>query len=139
MFKAKSFLPGSMRRCDLIIEVVNGETLIYDESCHRAFCLNAIATEVWNRCNGSTSPSEIADSIKLVTNTFVSTAAVELALADFCHDGLLQPQTLMPPPPTMSRRAMAIKLGMGAAMALPVITSIVAPKAAQAYNGDVNS
>jgi hypothetical protein len=139
MSKATPFLPVPMRRYDLIIEVVNGETLIYDESCHRAFCLNAIATEVWHRCNGSTTPSEIADSIKLVTNTFVNTAVVELALADFRHDCLLQPQTLLSPPPTMSRRAMVIKLGMGAAMAPPVITSIVAPKAAQAYNGDVNS
>ena len=44
----------------LLVQRTGQETLIYDERSHRAHCLDARATRVWELCDGARSESEIA-------------------------------------------------------------------------------
>jgi hypothetical protein len=42
---------------------VDGETLLYDLDSHEAHCLNETCAAVWERCDGSSSPTEIARAL----------------------------------------------------------------------------
>src|SRR5947207_11051235 len=48
------------RRERLIIEELEGETLVYDLDSHKAHSLNASAALVWRHCDGRTTVSDIA-------------------------------------------------------------------------------
>ncbi len=49
------------RTGNLVIQQVADETLVYNMSAHRAFCLNPTAAIVWQECNGQATVTEIAD------------------------------------------------------------------------------
>ena len=63
---------------------------------------------------------------------------VLFALKELQADGLVQPTPIAGAGMTLSRRAMLQKLGVGGALLLPAVAAIVAPTAAQAYNGCVD-
>jgi hypothetical protein len=48
------------RRSQLVIKELASETLVYDESKHRAHCLNQAAAFVWKHCDGCRSISTLA-------------------------------------------------------------------------------
>jgi len=123
---------------DIAIQQVGDETLLYDERRHMAFCLNRIAAAVWNHCDGSHDPAQIANKLTLLLTHPVSTEIVEFALAQLRKDGLLQ-ETIAALHPAefagISRRSLMARAGAGAIMLLPVVAAVMAPRAAQAYNG----
>ena len=123
------------RRMDFIIETVDGETLLYDQQRHKAFCLNCIASAIWRLCDGAHNTAQIADAASVELGTAISEEAVLLAFEDFRRDDLIEPSVEPLPAAMLSRRDIAIKLGVSAAMMLPVIAAVVAPRAAQAYSG----
>jgi hypothetical protein len=61
----------------------------------------------------------------------VSAAVVELAVDQLRRSGLLN-ASVTETPGGVSRRAILKRVGIGAAVALPVVASVVAPRAAQA-------
>lgn len=144
------FLPAA-RRESIICKEVEGELLVYDLTRDKAHCLNESAAAIWKRCDGRTSVKEIAASLAKEVGTTVDERVVWLALADLRRTHLLEePQLLQPnhsdnskakPQKTsawpqamlgMSRREAVKRIGLGAAIALPVVISITAPTAAQA-------
>jgi len=122
----------------LSIQHVGQETLIYDEQTHKACCLNAVAAAVWNRCDGATTVAAIAASATLALDLPMTEDLVQLSLQELLRNGLLEASAEVILLSAVSRRQMMMKLGIGAAMAMPIIATIVAPKAAQAYNGCVD-
>jgi hypothetical protein len=126
---------------ELSIQHVGAETLIYDESRHLAFCLNRVSSAVWNRCDGVRSVPEIAAELSAEFGKPVSEEIVLLALHQLEKDQLIEPRSDTPVSPELldlaSRRQLLIKLGYGAALMVPFIAIIAAPKAAQAYFGSV--
>ena len=122
----------------LSVQHVGQETLIYDEQTHKAFCLNAMAAAVWNRCDGATTVPAIAASAAFALDLPMTEDLVQFTLQELLRDGLLDAAVDFVPVSVVSRRQMMVKLGIGAAMAMPIIATIVAPKAAQAYNGCVD-
>ena len=48
------------RSDQLLVQRTGPETLVYDERSHRAHCLDARATRIWELCNGERSDAEIA-------------------------------------------------------------------------------
>ncbi|HJS59740.1 MAG TPA: PqqD family protein [Vicinamibacteria bacterium] len=120
------------RRDGLVVERVEGETLIYDLVRHRAYCLNATASVVWNACDGSATEAQIAQRLSEALGLPADTALVELALARLDRARLLEPGGA----PSRSRiarvtrRAAMRRLGLAAA-AVPMVAGIVAPTAAQ--------
>lgn len=118
------------RKEGLTVSALDGEVLVYDPTTTRASCLNAFAAEVLVRCDGRRSPAEIARSLPFED---VDERVVEVALADLRKAALIEVEAevdalaLTGP----SRRAFFRHLGIGTAIAVPVVTGIVLPCAAQ--------
>jgi hypothetical protein len=116
-------MPPLRRRDELIVRQVADETLVYDERNHRAHCLNRAAAMVWAECNGHASPEEIAGSLASDVDV------VLLAIQKLERAQLLEPRADRQEASGLSRRELARRLGLaaGVAVALPIVSSIVAP------------
>jgi hypothetical protein len=121
------------RKQRLVIDELPDEVLVYDLDRHRAHCLNRTAALVWQQCDGKSTPAEIANRIERKLQAPCQEELVWLALRQLDRLQLLE-QTIKLPPQLlgMSRRQMIRNLGLAAAVAVPLVTSIVAPTAAQA-------
>ena len=115
------------------VQHVGDETLIYDGTRHKAFCLNKISSLVWTLADGRRTPAQIADAATSELKQPVSEEIVRFALSELKRDRLLLDESAMIDLHAISRRQMVIKLGKSAAMLLPLVTAIFAPKAAKAY------
>lgn len=139
--KAKSELPRK-RKAGLVVQELADEVLVYDSNSHRAHCLNWTASAVWKHCDGKTTPADMAGLMTIELDAPVAEELVWLGLDQLRKARLLEtPISLSPSPITaMSRREAMRRVGLAAAAALPVVTSIIAPKAAHAAscrpNGD---
>ncbi len=118
------------------VQVVGDETLIYDESRHKAFCLNGTSATVWNLCDGAHTEAEIVAAANFECDESLSLEVVRLALDELRRDELIEPTPCATP--LLSRREMAAKLGAGALVMLPVVAAVLVPKAAQALSGVVD-
>lgn len=130
---APSHLPR-MRVQGLVVDELPDEVLVYDLKRHKAHCLNQTAAMVWHHCDGRSSVAEIKTKLEKELGAPVDEQLVRLALDQLERDHLLAddivpPQAMMA---SLSRRAMVRRLGIGAAVAVPLITSIIAPTPAQA-------
>ena len=121
------------RKEGLIVEQLPDEVLVYDLDQDRAHCLNHTAAFVWQNCDGRTTTNEIASLLGQKLSTSVDENVVWLALDQLDRNNLLTSRPVAPPPPSgMNRREMVRALGLAAIVAVPVVTSIVAPTPAQA-------
>jgi hypothetical protein len=111
------------------------EVLVYDEKEHRAHCLNRTAALVWKHCDGKTPVSGIAERVGEHLSSRITDDVVWLALDQLAEFDLLTASATRPPASNLiSRRKMIRRLGLAAAISLPLITSIVSPTAAQAQS-----
>jgi Coenzyme PQQ synthesis protein D (PqqD) len=117
----------------LIVDELQDEVLVYDLDRHQAHCLNSTAALVWKHCDGQTNPPDIARRLEDKLRVPCKEDHVWLALRQLEETHLLeQPIALPPQLAGMSRRQMVRTLGVAAAVAVPLVTSIVAPPPAQA-------
>lgn len=121
------------RSSPLVVQELPGETLVYDSERHQAHCLNHSAALLWKLCDGKRSVPEIARQLEKELGTPIDETMVWYGLKQLGKFHLLEeevspPQLLM----GMSRRDFVRKAGITAAIAIPVISSIVAPTAASA-------
>jgi hypothetical protein len=122
-----------MRTERLIIDELVDEVLVYDLDRHKAHCLNKTAALIWKHCDGRTTPTDIARRLQNELQVPYKEDHVWLALCQLGRINLLeQPIALPPQLAGMSRRQMVRALGVAAAVAVPLVTSIVAPTPAQA-------
>jgi len=129
----KEHLPVA-RKKSLIIKELPTETLVYDLETDKAHCLNETATRVWKNCDGRQTVAQLRELTEKETNSPVPEEMVWLALDQLEQFKLLETPVNQPPHlSSMSRRQM-IRLVGTAAIAVPVITSIVAPRPAQAQS-----
>jgi coenzyme PQQ synthesis protein D (PqqD) len=122
------------RRAGLIIQEVDSEILIYDQDTNKAHCLNQTAAKVWKYCDGETTLAEACNALSCDLETPVDEKLVWYAVDQFSKDNLLE-KSIEPPAfiiAGMNRRQMVRTLGLAAAIAVPLVTSIVAPTPAQA-------
>ena len=133
--KARTAKPVA-RKQGLVIQELPDEVLVYDLDRDRAHCLNSTAAFVWQRCDGKHTTAQIARTLGRQFDCAVDEKIIWLALDQLGKNHLLDRQPA--PPPTlmgMNRRAMVRALGLAAAVAVPVVASIVAPTPAQAATG----
>jgi Coenzyme PQQ synthesis protein D (PqqD) len=124
------------RRAGLLVETVGDEVLVYDTERHRAHALNDSAAKIWKRCDGKTSAAEIAGGLSEALQMPVTEDFVRHGLAQLREFHLLdEPAGSMSAPDSGPSRRELIRVGGLAALALPLITSIVAPVAAEAQSG----
>ena len=130
--RAKNVKPLA-RKEGLVIQELPDEVLVYDLDRDKAHCLNETAAMVWRKCNGSATTTAITKALENELHKPVDEKLVWLALDQLGRNNLLEHTPA--PPPVMSglnRREMVRALGIAAAVAIPVVTSIVAPTPAQA-------
>ncbi len=124
------------RQDELVVEELQDETLVYDLKRHKANCLNRTAALVWRRCDGQTSVAEVAATLEEQSATPTDEAVVWMALDRLGRAHLLsEPVTLPADKAQYSRREVLRTLRRAAAISLlPVVASIVAPRAAAAVS-----
>src|SRR6266851_3883161 len=120
------------RTDQLIVKEVDDEVLVYDLKNDKAHCLNDTAAKVWKNCDGKKSIGEIQASLADEASAPVDEGVVWLALDQLEKFKLLAE---VPTAPAvfagMSRRQLMRNLGV-AAIALPVVVSIISPIPAHA-------
>ena len=124
--------PKSLSRDQLVVEDLGTELMIYDQKRNRAFCLNQKAAFIWQRCDGKTTVSELAAKLAHSSGAKIDEKVVQFALQSLSQDGLLEPSTFESVFPLgMTRRQVMQKIGVRAAVALPLVTALMVatPKA----------
>jgi hypothetical protein len=124
--------PTSLKRDHLVVEELGTELMIYDQKRNQAFCLNQKAAFVWQHCDGQSTVASIAAQMEQSLGEPVDEKVVEFALQSLAQDGLLEPSTLLPfVQAGMSRRDLIQKIGVRAAVALPMVSALLVatPKA----------
>jgi hypothetical protein len=123
------------RREGLVVQELSGEVLVYDRERDKAHCLNSTAALVWQYCDGKTPVSEIARAIEGEMQAPVDEDVIWLGVEQLNKTNLLRERTTLPGHKSgLSRREVMKRIGLAAAVALPVVTSILAPTASQAAN-----
>ena len=117
-------------RPDCLSRQLDQEVVIYDPQCHQGHCLNSTAAAVWKLCDGKSNASHIAKALSRQLSAQVDQRIVDLALQQLAHAHLLVKPKEQPESP--SRRVAIRRIGIAAAIALPLVTSIVAPTPAHA-------
>jgi hypothetical protein len=121
------------RKEGLVIERLPDEVLVYDIERDRAHCLNETAAFVWQSCDGRTTTKEMARLLGKRVSAVVDEKVVWLALDQLGRSHLLKRRPNAPVSIAgINRREMVRALGLAAVVAVPVVTSIVAPTPVQA-------
>ena len=117
------------RHEQLIVKELPDELLIYDLKHDQAHCLNETAALVWKNCDGRKTVDQLRELMEDNAGSPVPEEMVWLALDQLESFKLLDEAALKPAQfAGMNRRDMVRRVGI-AAIALPVILSIVSPTA----------
>ncbi|MBX7171674.1 MAG: PqqD family protein [Pyrinomonadaceae bacterium] len=131
-------MPPMARTEKLVVQDSVNEVLVYDLETNTAHCLNETAAFVWSNCDGKKSVTEIEI---LVTKKFGSDAGqdfVWLALDSLKKSNLLKnSDTIETNFDGLSRRQVIKQIGFASMIALPLVSSIVAPSAVAALSDDL--
>lgn len=117
----------------LVVRTVGGETLVYDTRSHRAHCLNRTASDVFRLCDGTRTAREIGAALAGLEAAGEDVGTVDQALSLLAAADLLRDAP--PPDPATerpSRREALRRVGLGAALLAPIVTSLVVPTPAEA-------
>jgi hypothetical protein len=129
---ASQVLPKA-RDKGLLVRELNDELLVYDLDRHKAHCLNKTAAIIWNQCDGQKTVDQIAGSLSEAFSSPVGEEVVWLGLKSLTKGHLLETGTAQGwAAHGLTRRELIRKAGLAAAVGLPLVTSIVAPRATEA-------
>jgi hypothetical protein len=117
------------RQEKLTVRELASETLVYDHERNKAHCLNRAAVLVWRHCDGQTSLADLARMLHDRLHVCEAEAMVRLALEQLSRRHLLEEPVLpLTGPARLSRRDLLKQLA-AAAVALPLVMTLTAPKA----------
>ncbi len=125
------------RKEGLVIQEMSGEVLVYDLDTNKAHCLNQTAATVWKSCNGSNSVADISKIFGSPLGKAVDEDLIWLAIDQLNEKNLLA-EEVTAKFAGQNRREIIKKVGLAAVVALPIVTSLVAPKSASAQSRCVN-
>jgi hypothetical protein len=120
------------RRTGLVVRDLPGEVVVYDLERHRAHCLNRTAASVFHGADGTRSLDDLGALLGDGFGRAEREAAVRMALDQLASAQLLEPRLPLEPGGGLSRRSALRRAGLGAALLLPAIASVVAPTPAEA-------
>jgi hypothetical protein len=129
----KKHITPKARKESLVIQESDNEILIYDLESNKAVCLNETSALIWQACDGNNEVSDITALVGKQLNSPVNDDFVWLALDQLKKENLIENKDEVAIDFNgMSRREVIKKVGMGAMIALPIVSSLVAPTAAKA-------
>lgn len=124
------------RMDNIVTQESSNELLIYDLKTNKACCLNETSSIVWNNCDGKNSISDIKNKLSEKLKTEASEDMVLLALEELRKNNLLAEESAAVSYLNgMSRRQLIRQTALASLIALPLISSVVAPPAAHAQTG----
>lgn len=123
------------RNSEIVIQEMGEEVLIYDLRSDKAFSFNSTTVKIWQLCNGKNSVADIATKLSVEFGELVSEDLVLLALKTLQKENLLEVELTFPQAfENISRREIVRRVGLTSLIALPVISSLVAPLAIHAQS-----
>lgn len=124
---------------NIVVQELEKEILIYNLETNKAFCLNDTSSMIYRLCNGKRTISEISQSLNKKTKQTTNEDLIWLALDQFKRNGLLENNNKFEIDfGGLNRRQMIKKAGLASMIALPLISSIVAPNSVAAQSGLTN-
>ena len=128
------------RKEGLVIQEMPDEVLVFDTETNKAHCLNETAAFVWKACDGTKSVADITRAFGSQSGTAVDENLVWLAIDQLNESNLLA-EEVKANFNGQTRREVIKRIGLAAVVALPIVSSLVAPTAAfavacSATNGD---
>lgn len=121
------------RRHNIVEQPSENEVLIYDLQTDKMYCLNETSAQVFGLCDGANSVGEISRRMSAKLKNTISEDLVWLAIEQLRQNELLiGGAEISTKFEKMTRREIVKKIGFGAMIALPVVSSLVAPTAAMA-------
>jgi len=117
------------RQDGLLVQAIDDEVIVYDTERHKAHCLNRTAALVWEHCDGQTTAADMTRHLARELQAPVDHRVVLLAVEQLGKAHLLT--EVSRPPTGLSRREVLKRLGVAAAVAIPLVTTIRTPVAAQ--------
>ena len=117
------------RKNGLVVRDLANEVVVYDQERHEAHCLNSTAATVFRNADGRRSVSDLA---LLLGDGPGAQALVEMALGQLGEARLLESGPSFASEPGLPRRDVMRRVGLAAAVLLPLVTSILAPTPAEA-------
>ncbi|MGI8787291.1 MAG: PqqD family protein [Pyrinomonadaceae bacterium] len=120
------------RKEGLVIQEMPDEVLVFDTETNKAHCLNETAAFVWKACDGTNSVAEITKLFGDKSGKQVPQELVWLAIDQLGEKNLLDKKVEANFFAGQSRREVIKKIGLAAVIALPIVSSLVAPSSASA-------
>lgn len=134
-----NFLPQA-RNKNVVVQYLENEVLLYDLITNKAFCLNQTSALVYQLSDGTRTILEISDLMSKELKTLVSKDIVRLALDGLRKDKLLENgDDLTDHLAGLTRREVIKRAGLATMVALPIVSSVVAPTSAMAASECANS
>jgi hypothetical protein len=115
------------RNENIVVQNAGKELLVYDLLTNKAYCLNETSKIVFEACDGKTSFDELRSRYKL-TDDYVYFALDELRRENLIAGDYVSTFN------GVSRREAIRRVGLASLIALPVISSLLAPRAAHAQS-----
>lgn len=115
-----------VRNDGIVVQELNDEVLIYFFDTNKAVCLNSTSAIVFNNCNGKTTFDDLKSKYKLTDDL------IHFTLDKLNENNLLKEYQAINHFAGLSRRDVIKRIGLGAMVALPVISSVLAPTAVHA-------
>lgn len=124
-----------VRKNDLVIQELNDEILIYDLQNNKVFGLNETSAVVWQLSNGEKTMSEIAREASKKLKSPINEEYVWLALEQLKRANLIENESGIENTYLgATRREVIRRVGLASMVALPMISSLVAPSSLQAQS-----
>lgn len=134
----KNNITPKSRKENLVVQELEGEVLVYDLAGNKALCLNQTSALIWQACDGSRTIAEIGDTVGKQLNSQINEDMVWLALDQLSKENLVEKQAEVAVKFNgLSRRQVIRNIGLASVVALPLITSLVAPRAINAASACV--
>ena len=114
----------------LVVRDLSGELIVYDLDRHQAHCLNETAAAVFRHADGHHSRRQIAAHLGAPGRP--GNELVDFALEQLAGAHLLETAASAEPAAGLTRRDVVRRVGLGAAVLLPLVTSVLAPTPAEA-------
>lgn len=118
---------------NIIEQSLDDEVLLYDLTTDQAYCLNKTSKIVYQACGSDLTFEELRKRYKFTDDL------IYLALDELQANNLLETSADYQSPLTnLSRREALKKVGLATMIALPIVASLLAPRAADAASGNAS-
>lgn len=119
-----------------VVQELPGELLLYNLATNKAYALNQTSALVWQNCTGRDTVSEMADNLTRESRAAITEELIWLTLERLNNDGLINiDERSIVKEIKLKRRELLKKVCLTTVAALPVVHSLMAPKAASAQSG----